>query len=74
MKPEQAQSCSRRLWIAAGLVVAICLCLIAYIQAELRIERSNERRMASELSDASDNLTRMARSFVVTGDPSFRDA
>ncbi len=79
MKPEQAQSFSRRLWIAAGLVVALCLCLIAYIQAELRIERSNERRLASirlanELSDASDNLTRMARSFVVTGDPSFRDA
>ena len=79
MKPEQAQSFSRRLWTAAGLVIALCLCIVAYIQAERRIEIGNERRLeavrlADELGDSSDNTTRMARTYVATGDPSFRDA
>ena len=65
-----------RLWVAAGLVVALGATFVLYVMAEKRIDRANDTRMASlllaeELRDSSDNLTRMARSFAVTMDPSY---
>ena len=48
-----------------------------YVQAEKQVDRSNETRIlslhfAQELGQSSDDLTRTARMFVVTGDPTFR--
>ena len=65
-----------RLWAAAGMVVALSATFIIYVMAEKRIDRANEARVASlmlaeELRDSSDNLTRMVRSFAVTGDPAY---
>ena len=51
--------------------------LTAYIYAEQRVDQVNEQRLrslqlADELRHSSDNLTRMVRSYVVTGDPTYK--
>ncbi len=48
-----------------------------YVQAEKQIDRANETRilslrLAQEFRQSSDDLTRTARLFVVTGDPVYR--
>ncbi len=50
-----------------------------YSSAEIAVDQANERRidaikLAEELRNSSDNLTRMARGYVVTGDPFFAKA
>ena len=65
-----------RLWVAAAMVIALSATFIIYVMAEKRIDRANETRVASlmlaeELRDSSDNLTRMVRTFAVTGDPAY---
>jgi diguanylate cyclase (GGDEF)-like protein len=59
----------RTLAVLALLVIAFAL----YVRAEKAIDRANELRLnsftlAQELRQSSDDLTRMARLFVVTGD------
>lgn len=59
-----------------GLLVAIALVGQSAERLQLRVVEAESRRMASwrlaeELRRSSDELTRMARTFVVTGDPAF---
>ena len=61
------------LWATIGLTVAFTLLLVAYIRIDLQIEgveklRLNAFLLSDELRQTSDDLTRMARSYVVTGD------
>ncbi|MGZ5069227.1 MAG: sensor domain-containing diguanylate cyclase [Methylobacter sp.] len=49
-----------------------------YVYAEKQIDRANERRLisyqlANQLRQTSDDLTRMAREYVVTGNPLYKD-
>ncbi len=67
----------RSLWLAGAALVLYGFSLTAYVNAEKRIEQAHERRLyayqlAVELRVSSYELTRMARSYVVTGDPAYK--
>ena len=57
--------------------VLFALTFIAYVVAEKRIDRANELRitsfmLADELRHSSDDLTRMVRTYVITGDAVYK--
>ena len=57
-------------------LAAIIVLMVAVVQNERAVTASNERRyrsykLADELRQTSDDLTRMARTYVVTGDPCY---
>jgi diguanylate cyclase (GGDEF)-like protein/PAS domain S-box-containing protein len=63
--------------LTLGLFVAIAVLFAVYVRAEKQIDHANERRLqshflADELRQTSDDLTRMVRSYVITGDPAFK--
>lgn len=67
----------RSLLISAGLVAALSVTFGFYVVAEKQIERANELRLhsyllANELRQSSDDLTRMVRSYVATGNPVYK--
>ncbi len=79
MSRSSLASFALRLWLAACMVVALSVAFLVYVQSEKRIDVANARRiesirLAEELRDSSDNLTRMVRTFVVTGDPAYENA
>ena len=60
--------------VAFGLFVVL---FIEYVQAEKRIDRANEKReqsirLANELRQSSDDLTRMVRTYIATGNPLYK--
>ncbi len=60
-------------WWAVGSIVVLVAVLGAYAAAEKRIDRANELRhqsflLADESRQLSDDLTRMVRTYVATGD------
>ena len=68
---------SRNLWTAVALLFCLALAIALYVAQEQRVDQANQRRLqslllANELRQSSDDLTRMARTFVVTGDPSYQ--
>ncbi|WP_297800565.1 GGDEF domain-containing phosphodiesterase [Arenimonas sp. GDDSR-1] len=68
----------RGLWTGVLLLVAIGITFGFYIEAELEVDHANDERINSlhlsrELMESSENLTRLARSYVVTGDLRFRE-
>ena len=77
MSPARPSSFSRSLWLAAGLLSVLAIVFVFYVWAEKQIDRANESRqrsylLADELRQTSDDLTRMARSYVVTGDTHYK--
>ena len=57
-------------------MVALAVAFGVYTRSERRIDQANELRLrsfllADELRQSSDDLTRMVRTYVVTGDPSY---
>jgi PAS domain S-box-containing protein len=63
---------SRNLLLTAFLLVLIAGLFAAYVRAEKQIDRANHKRhrsflLADELRQSSDDLSRMARTYVVTG-------
>ena len=67
----------RSLLISAGLVVALSVTFGFYVVAEKHIDQANELRLrsyilADELRQSSDDLTRMVRSYVATGNPVYK--
>jgi diguanylate cyclase (GGDEF)-like protein len=65
---------SRYLWLAVSLFVIHVGIFIVYFDAEKQVDRANERRLqsfqlAEELRHSSDDLTRMVRTYVATGNP-----
>lgn len=59
------------------MVVVFVAIFVAYVVAEKQIDRANESRqqsflLADELRQSSDDLTRMVRTYAVTGDPIYK--
>ena len=55
------------------MLLIFCAVFIAYIYSEKQIDRANELRiqsyfLAEELRQSSDDLTRMVRTYIITGD------
>ena len=68
---------TRDLGWMVGLVVAMALAFALYVWAEKQIDQANVQRyqaflLADELRQSSDDLTRMVRTYVVTGDPVYK--
>ncbi|MBK8755352.1 MAG: diguanylate cyclase [Candidatus Competibacteraceae bacterium] len=68
---------SHHLWLTAGLFVALAIAFVLYVHSEKQIDRAHDLRhqsflLADELRQSSDDLTRMARSYVVTGNPVYQ--
>ncbi len=68
---------SRSFWLALGLFVLLVVAFGFYAWAEKEIDHANELMvqsllLAGELRQSSDDLTRMARTYVVTGDPAYK--
>ncbi len=75
--PNSLSRFAHSLWVTLVLFVAIAVLFAAYVRAEKQIDRANELRLqshflADELRQSSDDLTRMVRSYVITGDPVFK--
>ena len=68
---------SRNLLLTAFLLVLMAWMFVVYVQAEKRIDLTNHNRhvsflLADELRQSSDDLSRMVRTYVVTGDPKYK--
>ncbi|MES2949275.1 MAG: response regulator [Pseudomonadota bacterium] len=68
---------SRNVWFTASLIVAMAFLFFAYTAMEDRVDRANALRyrsvlLANELRQSSDELTRLVRSFVATGNPTYK--
>jgi len=64
-------------WSTAAICALFIVAFGVYVTAEERVNRANEQRITSfELSDelrqSSDDLTRMARTYVATGNPIYK--
>ncbi|MCV2367586.1 sensor domain-containing phosphodiesterase [Roseateles oligotrophus] len=74
---NRPSSFSREVWRLVGLLLAFALVFGLYVRAEKQIDLANARRQQSfllsdELRRSSDDLTRMARSYVVTREARYR--
>ncbi len=59
------------------MIVIFCVVFIAYIYSEKQIDRAHELRirshlLADELRQSSDDLTRMVRTYIATGNPLYK--
>ncbi len=68
---------SRNVWITASLVCAMAALFFAYTALESKIHSANTLRyrsvqLADELRQSSDELTRAARTYIATGDASYK--
>ena len=68
---------TRNVWLTASLLVAVAVLFLVYTAMERRVDNASEARvvsmqLADELRQSSDDLTRMARTYVVTGDPTYK--
>ncbi|MFH1495660.1 MAG: diguanylate cyclase, partial [Pseudomonadota bacterium] len=68
---------SRSLWLTLVLFALLAIAFAIYAWTEKRIDRAHEVRhqsylLADQLRQSSDDLTRMVRAYVVTGDPRFK--
>ncbi|HWV14486.1 MAG TPA: EAL domain-containing protein [Cellvibrio sp.] len=68
---------SRNLLISIGLFAALALVFVLYLLAENQVKhrqalRAQSLSLADELRQSSDDLTYMARNFVVDGDPVYK--
>ena len=77
VKHTVPNSFSRSLWLTIGMLVALVFAFTFYIWSEKKIDRANEMRhqsflLANELSQSSDDLTRMVRTYVATGNPIYK--
>jgi hypothetical protein len=68
---------SFNLWLTVGMIVILTIIFVFYTLSEKEIDRANDRRhvsflLADELRQSSDDLTKMARLYVVTGNPIYK--
>jgi len=68
---------TRSIWLTVGVFVVFTIIFIIYVRSEKQIDRVHELRfqsslLAHELRQSSDDLTRMVRSYVVTGKPLYK--
>ncbi len=67
-----------RFWAAFLLLLTFSAIFIVYVYAEKRIDTANEQRVFSlkvigELRQSSDDLSRMARSYIATGEHRYKN-
>jgi diguanylate cyclase (GGDEF)-like protein len=65
------------LWACFGTMLLVTVAFMVYVWTEKRIDHANELRYTShnlvdELRQSSDDLSRMARTYVATGEPQYR--
>lgn len=68
---------SRSLWLTLAMFIVFAIVFVIYVRAEKQIDRANEMRLqsfllADELRQSSDDLSRMVRNYVTTGDPIYK--
>ncbi|MBN1606038.1 MAG: diguanylate cyclase [Polyangiaceae bacterium] len=68
---------ARFFWLSLGLFVLFSAAFVYYIDTEKQIDRANDGRLASflladELRQSSDDLTRMIRTYVATGNSVYK--
>lgn len=66
------------LWLIVATFVLFVAMFVVYVRAEKAIDRANEIRiqslaLANEMKQSSDDLTRMARTYVITGERGYRE-
>ena len=74
---QQRSLFSHKLWLTAGVLAAVAALFIFYTRLESQVDHANTVRyqsvlLADELRQSSDDLTRMARTYVATGDPAYK--
>lgn len=67
-----------KLWLAFGVFALVAALFTAYVRAEKRIDQANDRAhallaLADSLRQSSDDLTRMAQTYVITAHPLYRE-
>ncbi len=67
----------RTIWQTVALIVLTAIIFIFYIISQKKFDDANELRLksfyiADELRESSDDLTRMVRTFVITGNPLYK--
>lgn len=78
MHPKKVlSSSSRNIVLTLVMLVIVAITFSLYIYAEKQVDRASDIRLksfmlADELRQSSDDLTRMVRSYVVTGDPIYK--
>ncbi|MFZ2269775.1 MAG: response regulator [Azonexus sp.] len=65
------------LWLTLGVLAVFVVVFLIYVRAEKQIDAANEQRhlslqLASELRQSSDDLTRMVRTYIVTGNALYK--
>ena len=68
---------SLHIWLALSLIIALVIIFVLYVESEKEVDRANDLRhqsllLANELRQSSDDLTRMARSYVATANPIYK--
>jgi diguanylate cyclase (GGDEF)-like protein len=71
--PYEIRSFSLNYWVAISGIAACIIAFLTYVHFEKEIDRANDMRhhshlLASELRQSSDDLTRMVRTYVATGE------
>jgi PAS domain S-box-containing protein len=66
------------IWIGLATFVVFAASFVVYVRSEKEIDRANEvlvdsLRLGADMRQSSEDLTNMARSYVVTGDPVYRE-
>lgn len=77
IKSIAPSSFASSLWLTIGMLAALAFSFAIYIWSEKQIDRANEMRhqsflLTSELRQSSDDLTRMVRTYVATGNPIYK--
>lgn len=75
--PVKLTPFSRNLMLAVALVVIVTSGFVLYLRAENQLQYAYQQRelsvrYADELRQSSDDLTRMVRTYVVTGEPIYK--
>lgn len=70
-------SFTRNFWQSVAVVVFLSISFAIYVYSEKQIDRANEMRihsflLADELRHSSDDLTRMVRTYIATGNPIYK--
>lgn len=65
------------LWLTLVVFALFVFTFVVYVRTEKQIDRANDLRnasllLAAELRQSSDDLTRMVRSYIITGDPIYK--
>jgi PAS domain S-box-containing protein len=75
--PDKQSPFNRHVWLTISLLVTLAITFTIYVQSEHKSDLAAEMRyksflLADELRQSSDDLTRMVRTYVVTGDPVYK--